>query len=586
MPYIPPHKRKRDDALDDRFSEKQQRILFESLRRYLFSLVNKANASNLISVLPELFKENIVRGRGLFCHALLSAQEASPSYTPVYASMIAVVNAKLPEIGELLVKRVVVGFKEAIKKSHKLKSVALARFLAHLVNQRVCHELVALQVAALLLERPTDDSIEVAIGFCKECGALLTEVCPSSLNTIFDRFRSILNGDFEQEETSQGINISRKISERVLQLIESLFKVRKGKFADSPTVLPALDLVEEADQITHELSLDDEDMELESHLDSFEFDQEFEEHELTWMKIRKEILGDDEEHDASDGPIESGTLTNSTLDAVVADDGDFGDAQVVDSKDAVVSSSSSATDNTTSVQVSNSVGFGQGSTGGDIVDLSETDLVNLRRTIYLTIMSSVDYEECAHKLMKLLIPRGAEGELCNMLVECCSQERTFIRYYGLLAQRFCMISHVYQSFFEKSFVENYTTIHRLETNKLRNVAKFFAHLLHSDALPWTVFESIKLTEEKTTSSGRIFIKVVFQELSEYMGLRKLRDRMFDPFMEEPFSGLFPKDNLKNTRFSINFFTSIGLGALTDLMREHLAEQQAILLQQQSRGGEE
>lgn len=29
-----------------------------------------------------------------------------------------------------------------------------------------------------------------------------------------------------------------------------------------------------------------------------------------------------------------------------------------------------------------------------------------------------------------------------------------------------------------------------------------------------------------------------------------------------FEGIFPKDNPKNTRFSINFFTSIGLGGLT------------------------
>jgi pre-mRNA-splicing factor CWC22 len=64
-----------------------------------------------------------------------------------------------------------------------------------------------------------------------------------------------------------------------------------------------------------------------------------------------------------------------------------------------------------------------------------------------------------------------------------------------------------------------------------------------------------------------------------MGLRKLRDRMFDPFMDEPFSGLFPKDSLRNTRFSINFFTSIGLGALTDLMRDYLAEEQTALLKQ-------
>ena len=36
------------------------------------------------------------------------------------------------------------------------------------------------------------------------------------------------------------------------------------------------------------------------------------------------------------------------------------------------------------------------------------------------------------------------------------------------------------------FISQYETIHRLETNKLRNVAKFFAHLLFTDAIPWTV----------------------------------------------------------------------------------------------------
>lgn len=49
---------------------------------------------------------------------------------------------------------------------------------------------------------------------------------------------------------------------------------------------------------------------------------------------------------------------------------------------------------------------------------------------------------------------------------------------------------------------------RLETNKLRNVAKFFAHLLYTDALPWTCLESIRLSEDATTSSSRIFIKIL------------------------------------------------------------------------------
>ncbi len=102
----------------------------------------------------------------------------------------------------------------------------------------------------------------------------------------------------------------------------------------------------------------------------------------------------------------------------------------------------------------------------------------------------------------------------------------------------------------------------METNKLRNVAKFFAHLFHTDALPWTAFEYIHLNEQETTSSTRIFIKILFQELAEYLGLSKLNERLKDAFMQPHFEGIFPKDNPKNTRFAINFFTSIGLGGLT------------------------
>ena len=38
--------------------------------------------------------------------------------------------------------------------------------------------------------------------------------------------------------------------------------------------------------------------------------------------------------------------------------------------------------------------------------------------------------------------------------------------------------------------------------------------------------------------------------------------LFHRSMQEAFQGLFPKDNPKNTRFAINFFTSIGLGGIT------------------------
>ncbi len=52
-----------------------------------------------------MLEVNLVRGRGLFARALMKAQLASPGFTPIFAAVMAVVNTKIPENGELLLKR-------------------------------------------------------------------------------------------------------------------------------------------------------------------------------------------------------------------------------------------------------------------------------------------------------------------------------------------------------------------------------------------------------------------------------------------------------------------------------------------------
>merc|ERR1711904_470603 len=59
------------------------------------------------------------------------------------------------------------------------------------------------------------------------------------------------------------------------------------------------------------------------------------------------------------------------------------------------------------------------------------------------------------------------------------------------------------------------------------------------------------------------------ELSEQWGVKKLKARLNDPDHEQYFGGLYPKDHPKNMRFSINYFTAIGLGVLTEDLRKHL-----------------
>lgn len=523
--YIPPFKLARMmKEIEDKSSVEYQRLTWDALRKSINGLVNKVNATNIKNIIPELFSENLIRGRGLFCRSCMKSQMASPGFTDVFAALVAVVNTKFPEVGELLLRRIILQLKRAYKRNDKPQLIAAVKFIAHLVNQQVAHELVALELLTVLLEQPTDDSVEVAVDFVKECGSILQDLCPKGLHGIFERFRGILH--------------EGEIDKRVQFLIEGLFAIRKAKFQGHPAVRPELDLVEQEDQLTHEVSLDEE-IDPEISLDIFKPDPNFLENERRYEELKKSLLGEEsEDEDGSDGGSEDD------------DDDDEEDDEEEEEQRM------------------------------QIKDATETNLINLRRTIYLTIMSSVDFEEAGHKLLKIKLEPGQEMELCIMLLECCSQERTYLRYYGLLGQRFCMLNKVYQENFEKCFVQQYSMIHRLETNKLRNVAKFFAHLLGTDALPWHVLAYIRLTEEDTTSSSRIFIKILFQELSEHLGIRLLNERLNDPAMQESLESIFPKDNPRNTRFSINFFTSIGLGGITENLREYLKNMPRMIMQQQ------
>ncbi|CAN4077264.1 unnamed protein product [Withania somnifera] len=374
--------------------------------------------------------------KGFVFRSCMKSQMATPGFTDVFAALIVVVNTKFPEVGDLLLRRIILQLQRAYKRNDKPQLLAAVKFIAHLVNQQIVHELFALELLRVLLEKPTDDSVEVAAGFVIECGSMLQDLSPRGWRGIFERFRGILH--------------EGEIDKRVQFLIESLFALLETKFQGCPAMRPELDLVEQEDQLTHEVSLS-ETIDPEVTLGIFKPDPNFLENERKYEELKKAIL---------------------------------------ELKKTILGGES-----------------GEGDSDAESEDEDEDE-----ETIYLTIMSSVDFEEAGHKLLKIKLEPGQEMELCIMLLECCSQERTYLRYYGLLGQRFCMINKIHQENFEKCFVQQYSMIHRLETNKLHNVAKFFYS----------------------------------------------------------FDSIFPKDNPKNTRSAINFFTSI----------EYLKDMPRLIRQQQ------
>ncbi|KAE9549955.1 hypothetical protein FO519_006834 [Halicephalobus sp. NKZ332] len=361
--YIPPARLKMMmEQSMDKSGEQYQRMNWDRLKKRVHGQVNKVNITNIVQVVRELLQENVIRGKGLLASSIIQAQSFSPSFTHVYAGLVSIVNSKFPNIGELILRRLVIQFKRAFRTNNKATCVTVSTFIGHLANQRVCHELLILQILVVLMENPTDDSIEIAVNLLKVCGQMLTQVTPQGTFAMFEQLRRIL------EECDE-------ISSRTQYMIEVLFAVRKEKFAAYPSVIEELDLIDEEDQVCH--------------------------------------------------------------------------------------------------------------------------IVNL---------------EAAHKLIKNMLKPGVESELCHMIVDCCAQQRSYTPFYGKLAERFCKLRKEFQDTFEAIARDSYLAIHRFDLTKLRNLAMLVAHLLATDAISWEIMSVIKLTEEDTTSSGRIYIKIVFTQL--------------------------------------------------------------------------
>ncbi|KAM2973496.1 hypothetical protein FF2_020045 [Malus domestica] len=252
--YIPPFKLSRMmKQVEDKRSVEYQRLTWDALRKSINGPVNKLNATNIKRV-----------------------------------------NTRFPEVGQILLGRLVlqfrrafdikdkpgIQFQRAFDRKEKLRLLAAAKFIAHLVNQQVAHEIIALELLTFLLDNPTDFKVEVSVVFVTECGSMLWDLSPKGLYFMFERFRGILyQGDIER---------------RVLYLIENLFAKLRAKFQGHPAVLPELDLVEQEDKLTHEISLLDE-IDPQTSLDLFQPDPDYLESEKHYEELKKTILGDESE---------------------------------------------------------------------------------------------------------------------------------------------------------------------------------------------------------------------------------------------------------------------------------------------------
>lgn len=520
--YIPPAKRVKREKFEIG-SEDHQKFEWNENKRKITGLINRANSSNITLVITDLFQCNLVRYKGLFVSALLKAQETSPVYTDVYAALLAVINSHIKSIGELLINRLILQYRVSFMNNNKPKCLAAVKFLAHLTNQEVISEVLGFQLLTHLINKPTPSSIEIGVTFLKECGAKLEQLNSPYLHEVFKTLRDIsLENDFDS---------------RTHDMIDLIHNIRRDKFQECTPIRDPLDLVKEEDRFTHSIQLSDPkkgDQRME--LNYFKFDPSWTETEAKYADFKDGLGINQSSSDESES--ESDNDSDDEVDEMSSQEAEQKEVKI------------------------------------KIEDKTQADIIKFRGMVYSTIKASISHEEVVHKLLKAKIDPALNDELCQMIIDCCGQTGHYEKILGLVASRLCQINRrEYAPKFENIFKQFYETVHRFEQNKIRNIAKFYAHLLTTESIDWSCMSCLKLRENATSSAGRCFISFLFQELVSILSLKTLIEYIKEPAHEEAFRDLFPKDQEQDIRFAINFFTFCGLGQLTEDLRQELVSRQ-------------
>ena len=104
---------------------------------------------------------------------------------------------------------------------------------------------------------------------------------------------------------------------------------------------------------------------------------------------------------------------------------------------------------------------------------------SLSISIFLFFMSIVFLLLQVHKLLKLQIKPGQESELCHMIIDCCAQQRTYEKFFGLMGQRFCQV-------YEAQFSNRCTLyVAELQNCAVPQTHKCTLHIASAKTLPTT-----------------------------------------------------------------------------------------------------
>jgi nucleolar MIF4G domain-containing protein 1 len=158
----------------------------------------------------------------------------------------------------------------------------------------------------------------------------------------------------------------------------------------------------------------------------------------------------------------------------------------------------------------------------DLVGLAREQRMNtdIRRAIFITVMSASDYEDAHLRLIKLKLKKAQELEIPKVLIHCSSAENTYNPYYTLIAKKLCgdrklkvafrfSLWDIFRELGERGdddATEDNDDKKALDTRQLVNLAKMFGSLIAGSSLTLSALKYLQFRclQPKT----KIFVEVL------------------------------------------------------------------------------
>jgi nucleolar MIF4G domain-containing protein 1 len=178
----------------------------------------------------------------------------------------------------------------------------------------------------------------------------------------------------------------------------------------------------------------------------------------------------------------------------------------------------------------------------DLVQLAREQRMNtdVRRAIFVTIMSASDFKDAHMRLLKLNLKRSQEMEIPRVIVHCAGCEKIYNPYYTLLARKFCSdhksrkcfqfaLWDIFKSLGEKredeedSEDEDEENKNDVSLRRLVNLGKLYGTLIARNGLPITSLKTLNFPYLQPKTKTLIEILLVTTILESQKGADESRN---------------------------------------------------------------